>query len=97
MSRAIGPVLATGAVTMVNESILNGKPVDWRVPVATGLVAVGVSIAEKAWPKGATAMAWLMFATVMLTRVNPQVPSPTESIWLWWENNAATKYKPPGG
>jgi hypothetical protein len=43
MSRTIGPVLATGALTIANQTVFNGKPMDWRVPIATGLAAIGFS------------------------------------------------------
>lgn len=90
MSRAIGPVLATGAITMANQSILLGKPVDWRVPVATGLAAVTVAGIEKVWPRGAVMMGWTMLMVVLITRVNPQDPAPAETLLTWWESNTPT-------
>lgn len=85
MSRAIGPILATGAATIVNRTVFNGLPMDWRIPVATGLAAVGFDLFEQAAPKVAVVLAWTTFLTVMLTRVDPKVPSPTESALAWWK------------
>lgn len=85
MSRSIGPIIATGAVTVVNRSVFHGKPVDWRVPIATGLAAVGFSLFEDAAPKVAVVLSWTVFLTVMLTRTDPTVPSPTESALDWWK------------
>jgi hypothetical protein len=87
MSATLGPVLATGMVTIVNTTVFHGQPMDWRVPVATGLAAVGFGLMERAWPQGATILAWSMFLTLILTRTNPAVPSPTESALAWWNTS----------
>lgn len=84
MSQTIGPVLATGAATMANQSVFHNQPVDWRIPAATGLAAIGFNMAERVWPQGAEILAWTMFLTVMLTRTNPKIPSPVESALTWW-------------
>jgi hypothetical protein len=84
VSKTIGPILATGTVTVINQTVFHDKPMDWRVPVATGLAAVGFSLAERVWPQGAQLLAWTALLTVLLTRTNPAVPSPTESALQWW-------------
>lgn len=84
MSKTTGPVLALGAVTIVNRSIFHGQPMDWRVPVATGLAAIGFSLGERVWPVGAEILAWTALLTVLLTRTDPKVPSPTESALTWF-------------
>jgi hypothetical protein len=84
MSATTGPILATGALTIANQTVFNDKPMDWRVPVATGLAALGFSLAERVWPKGAVVLAWTTFGTVLLTRIQPGVPSPVESALSWW-------------
>lgn len=90
MSKTTGPILALGGITIVNQSVFHGEPMDWRVPIATGLAAVGFSLAERAWPQGAEILAWTALLTVLLTRTNPKVPSPTESALSWW-NEGGTK------
>lgn len=85
MSRSLGPILATGAATIANQSVFNGKPVDWRVPIATGLAGIGFSLFERVAPQLAVILAWTTFATVMLTRTDPKVPSPVESALEWWK------------
>jgi hypothetical protein len=79
VSKTTGPVLATGMITIVNQTVFNRQPMDWRVPIATGLAAIGFSLAERAWPQGAQIFAWTGLLTVLLTRINPKVPSPVES------------------
>lgn len=90
MSATTGPILATGAITIINETIFNGKKMDWRVPLATGLAAVGFSLAEKVWQEGAEILAWTVLVTVLLTRVDAGTPSPTENALTWWDG-ASTK------
>lgn len=96
MSQSTGPILATGALTVVNATVFNDEPMDWRVPVATGLAAIAFSLAEKAWPKGATILAWTVFGTVLLTRTQPAVPSPVESALAWWNKGGQGGGTPQG-
>jgi hypothetical protein len=85
VSRSTGPVLATGLVTVVNQTVFHNEPMDWRVPIATGLAAIGFGLAERAAPDLVVVLAWTAFLTVMLTRTNPKVPSPVESAVDWWK------------
>ena len=89
MSKTTGVILATGAVTVVNATVFHDEPMDWRVPIATGLAAIGFSLAERVWPKGVVVLAWTSFVTVLLTRTQPGVPSPTESALEWWRKSGA--------
>jgi hypothetical protein len=85
MSQTLGPILATGALTVANTTVFHDRPMDWRVPIATGLAAIGFSLVERAAPQLAVALAWTTFLTVMLTRTQPSVPSPVESALEWWK------------
>jgi hypothetical protein len=80
-----GPVLAAGAITVANRTVVNSQPIDWRVPVATGLLAGALSLLEKLAPKPVVAMSWVVLGTVLLTRVDPRTPSPVESFLTWWD------------
>lgn len=84
MSATTGIVLAMGGITVANASIFHDEPVDWRIPIATGLLALGFSGAERIAPQAAVMLAWTGLAVVVLTRVNPSVPSPAESALAWW-------------
>lgn len=86
MAQSTGPILAVGAITMINRSIFNGKPVDWRVPIATGIAVSLFSLFEKAWGEGAKMLAYTALIAVVLTRVDPSVPSPAESALSWFNN-----------
>jgi len=88
MSKTTGVVLATGAVTVVNGTVFHDEPMDWRIPIATGLAAIGFSLFERVWPKGSIILAWTAFATVLLTRTKSDVPGPVESALDWWEKGS---------
>lgn len=85
MARTTGPVIAIGAVTLANRTVFNAKPMDWRIPIATALAAGMFALAERAWAEGAVMLAWTALVAVLLTRVDPAVPSPAESALKWWE------------
>jgi len=84
MAQTTGPMLAVGAVTLANQSIFHDEPVDWRVPIATGFAALGFAAFEKASPDIARVLAWGSLVAVLLTRMDPKIPSPVESFLTWW-------------
>jgi hypothetical protein len=84
VSQTTGPVLAIGGITIANRVLLNDRPWEWKTPVATGIAALAFGLAEKAWPTGAKALAWMALVAVVITRVDPAVPSPVESLNAWW-------------
>lgn len=86
MARTTGIVLATGALTVANQSIFHNQPIDWRVPIATGMAAMGFALMERASPQVAVMVAWTGLIAVMFTRIDPKTPSPVESLMTWWES-----------
>ncbi len=84
MSRTTGPILAVGAITIANETLIGGKPLNWRIPVATGLAAGIFAFAERGWADGAVALAWLSLTAVVFVRIDPKTPAPAESFVTWW-------------
>jgi hypothetical protein len=88
MAQSTGPILAIGAITLVNASILHGQPVNWRIPVATAGAAMLFALGEQVTPVAPLfgGLAWLALATVLLVRVDPKVPSPSESLLSWWNS-----------
>lgn len=85
MAESTGPILLAGAITLGNQSIVNGKPVNWRVVMATPILALIMAGVEKPLPKLATGLSYIALITILFTRVDPAVPSPTESFVTWWE------------
>jgi hypothetical protein len=84
VSATTGPILALGAVTVINRSVFNGREMDWRIPIGTGLAMIGFSLAERVSPDGAEILAWTALLTTLLTRLDPHTPSPVESALSWW-------------
>lgn len=87
MAKSTGIILATGGVTLFNKTILNDKPMDWRIIVATGFAGMGLALIEKGNEKMAVGIAWIALLTVLLSRVDKSVPSPTESMLKYWKGN----------
>lgn len=85
MAKSTGPILAIGAITVANQTLLNGQPLDWRVPVATGLAAAVFALVEKGSEELAVGLAYVALATLLFSRTNPKVPSPAETMLKWWE------------
>jgi hypothetical protein len=87
MAGSTGPILAIGGITIVNESIVNGQPLDWRVPIATGLAALAIGALENGIPTFSDAfvkLSWIALVTTLLVRVKPGTPSPMESFVDWY-------------
>jgi len=91
MARSTGPILAVGAVTIVNQVIVHKQPMDWRVPIATGFAAGAFALMERGWEAGAVGLAWLALFTTLFVRLQPGVPSPVESFVEFWERGAAPR------
>lgn len=84
MARTTGIVLTTGAITLANAAVFHDKPIDWRIPIASGFAAMGFALVERAAPQAAVMMAWTGLMVVLVTRTDPNTPSPVESLLTWW-------------
>jgi hypothetical protein len=83
MSRTTGPVLAIGGITLANGLLLENRPMDWRIPIATGVAAGLFALMEKAWADGAVALAYTALLAVLLTRLPGQKKAPVENLTEW--------------
>lgn len=90
MAESTAPILAIGAITFTNRVILNGRPVDLRVPVATGFAAMGFALLEKANQKLTVGLAWVALVTVLFARTDPKIPAPVESMLKYWNEGKTT-------
>lgn len=86
MAQSTGPILAIGAITVANNVIANNKPMDWRVPIATGIAAAMFALAEKGWREGSVMLAYVGLVTVLFVRIDPSVPAPVESFNKFFAN-----------
>lgn len=84
MSQTTGPVLGAAGVVITNRVIFNSQPMDWRVPIAAGFVALGMGMFERVAPGPARIVAWTMVVTALSVRTDPSIPTPIESAERWW-------------
>ncbi len=86
MAATTGPILAAGAVTMFNAIIVHDRTVmqEKKAIVGALIAAGGLALWEKAMPRTATAVSWLVLLSVLLVRVDPTTPSPIESFQTWY-------------
>jgi Na+-translocating ferredoxin:NAD+ oxidoreductase RnfD subunit len=78
MAKTTGPILAIGGITMASQVLIDKKPPDWRVPVATAVAAGLFALAEKGWPEGAILLSYTALVTILFVRVDPKTPAPAE-------------------
>lgn len=85
MARSTGPILAAGAITLGNQTIFNKQPINWRIPIATGITAGSLALIERLSPGFAVGIAWIALVTVLIARVIPNQPTPVENALKWYE------------
>lgn len=84
MARTTGPILAVGAITFANRSILHDNPIDMRIPVGTGFAAMAFALLERANAGMAVGIAWIALLTVLFARLDPGTPAPVETLLKIW-------------
>lgn len=84
MGRSTGPIIATGAIAMFNETILAGKPIDWKIPVGTAVAAGGLALIEHLSADLAAGIAWLALVGILFVRMDPNTKAPLENFADWW-------------
>lgn len=84
MGASTGPILAAGAISLGNEMIVAGKPINLRIITGTAIAAGGLVLIERLSPGLAKGLAWLALMTVLLVRVDPDVPAPLEAFNTWY-------------
>lgn len=90
MAKTTGVILAIGAITVANRVIFNNQPMDWRVLIGTGIASLTFSGLEKVNQEAALGLSYVALVAVLLTRIDPKVPSPTESALKWWSTPAGS-------
>lgn len=93
MAKTTGVILAIGGITIANRVIFNGQDMEWKIPVATGLAAMTFAGLEKVNEQAAVGLAYIALVSILFTRIDPKVPSPTESALSWWNTPAGAVKK----
>lgn len=86
MAASTGPILAAGGITMFNAIVVHDRSIlqERRAIVGALIAAGGLALWEKAMPRTAVALSWLVLLSVLLVRVDPTTPSPIESFQTWY-------------
>jgi hypothetical protein len=81
MARSTGPILAVGAITIANRSLLSPKQeeIDFRVIPATAIAAAGLALLERVNEQIAVGIAWISLVTVLFVRFGKS-PAPSENL-----------------
>jgi hypothetical protein len=87
VARSTGPILVTGGLTLINQSVIQNKPVDWRIPVATGLTAGALALVERVSEPFAVGLAYIALITVLFVRLDKNTATPAESLVAFTRGN----------
>lgn len=82
MARSTGPMLAVGAITVANQSLLakDQQPIDWRIPIGTAIAAGGLALLERVSEPLAVGLAWVALVTVLFVKLDSKTDAPAENI-----------------
>lgn len=85
MADSTGPILAVGGITLFNDVIVHRKTwqQDTRVVVGTAIAAMGLALLERGSRELAVGIAWVALISSLFVRLDPNTPSPVESILSW--------------
>ena len=78
MAASTGIVLSMGAIVLANQVLVQHKPFNVKIALATGLLAIGLGVLDKASPELATGLALIAFVTAMVAPISGQ--SPVQSL-----------------
>jgi hypothetical protein len=60
MAQTTAPILIAGGLSMFDKSFIKQEKFDWKIPIATGIAVGFFAVAEKAAPKPALWLAYLV-------------------------------------
>lgn len=66
MGSAAGLILATGGITIANDVVFQAQPMNWKIPIATGIGALIFGAAQSAVGEPAVLLAWLVLVGSLL-------------------------------
>jgi|SRR5208282_2005836 len=90
MTASVTITLAAGGMTFVNEWYQT-KNIDWKVPLATALLAVGMEVFSNIDNGAATALSVIVFLGAATTQFNGKSPVDTVSALLGNTKTSAPK------
>lgn len=91
MAATTGPIIAAGAITVINRWLFNNKGFDARILIATGLLGGGLALMERADAPIAKTISWAVLISVLFIPMETDVDPPIVSAAKWFG-----AYKTPG-
>jgi hypothetical protein len=82
MARSTGPILAVGAITIANQSLLakEQQPIDWRIVPATAIAAMGLALLERLSEGLAVGIAYVALVSVLFAKLDKKAGAPAENL-----------------
>lgn len=82
MARSTGPILAVGAVTIVNKSLLakEQQPIDFRVLIGTTIAAAGLALLERLSEGLAVGIAYVALVAVLFAELDKKAGAPANNL-----------------
>jgi hypothetical protein len=82
MARSTGPILAVGAITIANKSLLAKKQqdIDFKIVVATAIAAGGFALLERLNESLAVGLAWVALVSVLFADLDKEAGAPAENL-----------------
>ena len=82
MAQSTGPILAVGAITIANKSLLAEKqqPVDFRVILGTTIAAAGLALLERVSEGLAVGIAYVALVAVLFAEIDKEAGAPAENL-----------------
>ena len=85
MSASTGPIIAAGAIAVLNDTVVNAKPIsaDARIIVGTGVAAVMLFGIEEFAPDLAVALAWAVLVSALFVPLPGSTSTPASALADW--------------
>jgi hypothetical protein len=84
MARSTTPVVLAGSVTMLSD-YMQGKGIEWKVALATGIGAGILALVEQADAQVAVGIGWIAFFATLVMKHPNGAPSPVTVFLKEWD------------
>jgi hypothetical protein len=83
MAASTAPILAATAITVINHSVFNAHPLDWKVPLAGALAAAAFAGGEAALGRPVVLLSYLVVVGTLIATHPNSDPSFLDNLTKW--------------